>query len=138
MTTQLAPPPIVGQKGTDLQYVQFTPPEVSVGDCVIYSKAGRRGEMTAFVQEIVNDGSLNLMAVINTGNAGVVRPMPNVLHKDDPRQNEHRRGVNGLWVLPAREEQRRHAMEALIAKVEQLTGDVDQLKKGKKPGGSNG
>lgn len=134
-----APPPIIGQQGQDLQYVQASPPEVSVGDCVIFSQVGRRGERTAFVQEIVSDGSLNLLVLIPVGAAAaVLRPMPNVLHRDDPRQNEHRRGVNGIWVLPAREEQRRQALAALITEIGQLRSDVDQLKKAKKSSAGNG
>ena len=129
--TVAAPPALKGQQDS-VQYSQFTAPEIGPGDRVCYGKAGQK-EMIAFVGEITGDGSLNLLVLIPGGGS---RKFANVLHRDDPRQNDHRLGNNGYWKLPAREAQKREAFAALVKRVEELIDEVTTLKKAAKKSGS--
>lgn len=127
-----APPALKGQTES-VQYNQFIAPEIGPGERVTFGKAGQK-EMISFVGEITGDGSLNLLVLIPGGGS---RKFANVLHRDDPRQNDHRLGNNGYWKLPARESQRREAFAALAKEVEELREEVSLLKKATKVGRSN-
>lgn len=104
-------------------------PDVKEGDTVAYFQPGQKCR-AAYVQDVTSGG---LSLFVYPGRGVGFGQAKQVLHKDDPQNNERRRVHNGVWDLTEQEKTRRRELQSL----RELLGDEvrslrDQLREVRK------
>lgn len=125
MATKLPPPRHESAK-LPVQSGVFSPPAVTTGDLVRFSRAGVTHGWKPAVVLAVEATGLSL-AVITAGS--MVQQVA-VLHVDDPRQNDWKRGRNGTWDITEREREFRQRLDAMAEEIRVLRAEVASKKSG--------